>query len=107
VKTQLDEGFAIDVLGENARHELVADGVGERGATTGSALPLLRTHDLGAPRIEIEVQRPPLVLSEGLVIQVAKDVPGYVAHDESHDLLVDSAFAVVQRGVNRLVERRG
>ena len=105
MKSELDESFAIDVLRQLARAQLVAHGVGERGAAPGRTLALFRTHYLGPPRIEMKVKRLPLVVAQRLVVEIAQDVAGNIADDEPHDLVVDAALAAVERVANRFVER--
>src|SRR4051794_2197416 len=104
MQAELDERVAIDVLRERARLELVANGVGQRGASAWRGLTLLRTHDLRSPGVQMEMKRLSLVLPQRLVIELAQDVPRNVAHHQADDLLFDSALAVVERLTNGFVE---
>src|SRR3954466_2313790 len=107
MQPELDESFAVDVLGEWTRSQLVAYRVSQRCAPPGPALPLFRTHDLGATSVEMKMQRAPLVVAQCLVIELAQNVSRHITHDQADDLLVDAVLAPVERVPNRFVERRG
>src|SRR3954469_8749923 len=106
MQSEVDESIAVDVLGERPRLQLVAHGVGERCASARRSLALVRTHDLRPTRIEMEVERLALVLTQRFVIELANYVPRDIAHHQSNDLLLDAALAILQRVANCFVERR-
>src|SRR4051812_15502317 len=105
MQPELDESFAVDVLGERPRAELVPHRVSQGCASPRSAFAFLGTNDLRAARIEIEMERPSLVLTQRFVVELAQNVARDVTHDEAHDLVVDATLAVVQRIPNGFVER--
>ena len=104
MKPELDESFAVYVFGELPGTQLVAHRVSQRCTASRRCLTFLRPDDLGAPRIQMEVERFPLVIAQRLVVEIAEDVARDIADHKPDDFLFDATLAVVERIPNCFVE---